>query len=123
MDRTNTENIEHPDHSFLESDVIGIEGMTCDKCVQTIENAFRDQDGVKTVKVDRRRALAEVTFDKPLSFLHVFDPGDRDVWFEPAAQGLNVYFRCQSVHHVGLLQPDPKHVCTAASLHKGAGFR
>jgi copper chaperone CopZ len=64
MDRTNTENIEHPDHSFLESDVIGIEGMTCDKCVQTIENAFRDQDGVKTVKVDRRRALAEVTFDK-----------------------------------------------------------
>jgi copper chaperone CopZ len=63
MDRTNSQNIERPEDSFLERDVIGIDGMTCDKCVETIENAFRTQDGVKSVKVDRERALAEVTFD------------------------------------------------------------
>ena len=63
MDKTNTQNTTHPEQSFLETDTIGIDGMTCDKCVQTIENAFRNQEGVREVKVDRKRALATVTFD------------------------------------------------------------
>jgi len=63
MDKTNTQNIQHPQETFLETDTIGIDGMTCDNCVRTIEKAFRDEEGVKDVKIDRQRALATVTFD------------------------------------------------------------
>jgi copper chaperone len=38
--------------------------MTCDKCVDTIERAFRGKDGIRDVKVDRESAAATVTFDR-----------------------------------------------------------
>ncbi|HTD65168.1 MAG TPA: heavy-metal-associated domain-containing protein [Candidatus Limnocylindria bacterium] len=61
MDITNIENAPRP---VLETDRFGISGMTCDKCVQTIENALRKVNGVQDVKVDRQSATATVTFDR-----------------------------------------------------------
>ena len=49
--------------STLETQDIGIEGMTCDHCVRRVEKALRGVDGVTEVRVDLRGALATVTFD------------------------------------------------------------
>jgi copper chaperone CopZ len=61
MDITNVENAPSP---VLETDRFGIAGMTCDKCVQTIERALRNVGGVQKVQVDRQGAIATVTFDR-----------------------------------------------------------
>ena len=49
--------------STLETHDIGIEGMTCDKCVERVEKALGGVNGVTKVHVNRRSALATVTFD------------------------------------------------------------
>ena len=49
--------------SVLETQEIGIDGMTCDNCVRRVEKALRGVNGVKEVRVDRGAALATVTFD------------------------------------------------------------
>lgn len=69
MDDTNTEVAKPGLHStasqpeLLETKIIGIAGMTSDRCVQKIEKAFRKQPGIKEVVVDRENARATVTFD------------------------------------------------------------
>jgi mercuric ion binding protein len=62
MDKTNIDNL-NPEDRALETRSIEIDGMTCDNCVRTIENALRGVAGVKTVRVDRPNRLATVTFD------------------------------------------------------------
>jgi copper chaperone CopZ len=49
--------------SVLETHDIGISGMTCDNCVRRVEKALRSVSGVTEVHVDRKAALATVTFD------------------------------------------------------------
>jgi len=49
--------------STLETQDIGISGMTCDNCVRRVEKALRGVNGVKDVHVDLKGALATVTFD------------------------------------------------------------
>lgn len=68
MDETNTINVENPAEKRVGMDPIvtrqiAIEGMTCDKCVETIEKALRGKQGVKGVEVDREKAVATVMFD------------------------------------------------------------
>ena len=46
-----------------ETHTIGIDGMTCDHCVQTLTKALKRVNGVKDVNVDRNDATATVTFD------------------------------------------------------------
>lgn len=62
MDKTNIR--ARAEEDFFDTTRIAIEGMTCDKCVETIEGAFRGKDGIRDVKVDRRSATATVTFDR-----------------------------------------------------------
>jgi copper chaperone CopZ len=62
MDETNVRT--RAEEDFFDTTRIAIEGMTCDKCVQTIEEAFRGQDGIRDVKVDRASSTATVTFDR-----------------------------------------------------------
>jgi Cu+-exporting ATPase len=49
--------------SVLETQDIGIQGMTCDNCVQRVEKALRGVNGVTEVRVNRGAAQATVTFD------------------------------------------------------------
>ncbi len=68
MDETNTVNVENPPKNPLRMDPIltcqiTIEGMTCEKCVERVDKALRGKNGVKEVKVDRKQAIATVTFD------------------------------------------------------------
>jgi len=42
---------------------IGIKGMTCKKCVQTIRKALLTRAGVKYVLVDLKTGVASVTYD------------------------------------------------------------
>jgi copper chaperone CopZ len=62
MDETNIR--ARAEEDFFDTTRIAIEGMTCDKCVETIEGAFRGKDGIRDVKVDRGSATATVTFDR-----------------------------------------------------------
>jgi copper chaperone len=47
----------------LETQSIGIAGMTCEKCVQKVERTLRKNPGVKDVQIDLNAGLATVTFD------------------------------------------------------------
>jgi copper chaperone CopZ len=62
MDETNVRT--QAEEDFFDTTRIAIEGMTCDKCVETIERAFRGKAGIRDVKVDRKSATASVTFDR-----------------------------------------------------------
>jgi copper chaperone len=62
MDETNIQ--PRTDEDFFDATRIAIEGMTCDKCVETIERAFRGRDGIRDVRVDRVNSMATVTFDR-----------------------------------------------------------
>src|SRR5687767_5074488 len=72
MDETNVR--ARAEEDFFDTARIAIEGMTCDKCVETIEGAFRGKDGIRDVKVEllqrtpevlhRGSATATVTFDR-----------------------------------------------------------
>jgi copper chaperone CopZ len=42
---------------------IGIKGMTCKKCVQTIRKALLTRSGVKYVLIDLKTGVASVTYD------------------------------------------------------------
>lgn len=62
MEKTNFENLD-PEVKFFETKKIGVRGMTCDKCVQTVEKALRKVNGVTDVHVDRAASMATVKFD------------------------------------------------------------
>jgi copper chaperone len=65
MDKTNIANL--PEEARLtETARIGIEGMTCDKCVEKVERALRSLRGVHDVTVDPKGAVARVRFDNSL---------------------------------------------------------
>ena len=65
MDKTNIANLP-AEARVTETATIGIDGMTCDACVQKVERALRGLRGVKEVSVDRAGATARVTFDTSL---------------------------------------------------------
>jgi copper chaperone len=58
-------NIETPERvaDLWETQVLGIEGMTCDNCVKTLTKALKRVNGVKDVEVERESARAAITFD------------------------------------------------------------
>jgi copper chaperone CopZ len=62
MDKTNIANLPH-DERVTDTVTIGIAGMTCDNCVRKVEQALRALPGVKEVAVNRREAVAKVTYD------------------------------------------------------------
>ena len=63
MDETNTELVNRPETSTLLTRTIGIDGMTCNRCVETVEQALKSARGVREVRVDREQARATVMFD------------------------------------------------------------
>ncbi len=63
MDKTNIQNQQHPQQTLIETRVIGIEGMTCDKCVTKVHKALTAVPGVESVQVNQKEAHAQVTFD------------------------------------------------------------
>lgn len=40
-----------------------VDGMKCESCVETVEEALRKREGVKEVKADLQAASVTVTFD------------------------------------------------------------
>ena len=64
MDETNVENPRKREAMMKETHTFGIDGMTCDNCVRTVERALRGVRGVQEVRVEREAARATVTFDR-----------------------------------------------------------
>jgi copper chaperone len=46
-----------------ETGIIGISGMTCEHCRQTVEKSLRSLSGVDKVKVSLEAGRVEVTYD------------------------------------------------------------
>lgn len=46
---------------------VGIEGMTCDHCAKRVENALKELDGVKNVKVNLKKKTADMELEADLS--------------------------------------------------------
>ena len=46
-----------------ETGIIGISGMTCDHCRQTVEKSLKSLSGVERVRVSLEAGRAEVTYD------------------------------------------------------------
>lgn len=47
---------------------VWIEGMSCQHCVKRVENALKELEGVKTVKVDLKKKTADMELLAELSF-------------------------------------------------------
>jgi copper chaperone CopZ len=62
MDETNVRTRSEED--FFDTTRIAIEGMTCDKCVETIERAFRGKEGIRDIKADHANSFATITYDR-----------------------------------------------------------
>lgn len=67
-------------HSF------GIDGMTCDKCVQTITNALKRVNGVKDVGVDGQGATATVTYDRTKTDVPALHEAVLNAGYKPKAE-------------------------------------
>jgi copper chaperone CopZ len=50
-------------NQVLVTERIGIKGMTCRHCVQTIKKALLTKTGVKHVMIDLKNGVATVTYD------------------------------------------------------------
>ncbi len=53
-----TSDEEHP-HTIQ----FGVDGMTCESCVEKVEKALLQREGVKEAKADLKEALVTVTYD------------------------------------------------------------
>jgi copper chaperone len=63
MDETNIDQLDENALHF-ETRKFGVEGMNCDACVQSVEEALRAVDGVQEVHVDLTGKAATVRFDR-----------------------------------------------------------
>jgi copper chaperone CopZ len=84
MEKTNIDNL-NPEERQTETRKIGIAGMTCDKCVETVERALRGSKGVREVNVDRQSAMATVTFNSSETDLPALHDKILESGFKPAA--------------------------------------
>ncbi len=64
MNITEIDNLRDPEEAIYETWTIGIAGMTCDHCVETIKKALHEMPGMRDVLVDRSDATATVTYDR-----------------------------------------------------------
>lgn len=53
----------------MENEVLMVEGMKCDGCARTIEQAVGDLAGVTAVEADRGAGTVDVTYDADLTNL------------------------------------------------------
>ncbi|XP_078602292.1 copper-transporting ATPase 1-like isoform X1 [Branchiostoma floridae x Branchiostoma japonicum] len=71
--------------------VIGIEGMTCNSCVQTIEGMISKMDGVESIKVSLAEKQGRVTYDasktNPEAIREAVDDMGFDAFVQDRAQG------------------------------------
>jgi copper chaperone len=63
MDETNIDQL-NARELYIETQKIGVEGMSCDGCVQKIESTLGKIDGVQEVHVDLTGKTATVVFDR-----------------------------------------------------------
>jgi len=63
MQRYNIDNEDKQVVDLWETQTIGIDGMTCEKCVKTLTKGLKSVNGIKDVNVDLNDATATVTYD------------------------------------------------------------
>lgn len=63
---------------------IGVDGMHCDACVQSVENVVGRLSGVESVSVDLDNALATITYDDECVTLADLNEAIEDAGFDVA---------------------------------------
>ena len=62
--------------------IIKVDGMTCEKCVDSVHGATVGMDGVMSIAVDLKDNLATVTFDDAKTSADEIAAAINDVGFE-----------------------------------------
>lgn len=70
----------------VDTQVIAVEGMTCDHCVRRVEKALRSETGVNDAAVDRQAGRATVTFDPRQTNIPRLHEAIRKAGYRPAAE-------------------------------------
>jgi copper chaperone len=79
-----------------ETRVLAIEGMTCDKCVETLTKALKRVNGIKEVSVDRQNAQATITFDTTKTDMPAIHDAILESGYKPAREASPVVEREQT---------------------------
>ena len=68
----------------MKNQVINVNGMSCDHCVQTITKALTEVNGVATVQVDLEKKIVTVDFEENQTDLKTISNKITEVGFEVA---------------------------------------
>ena len=68
----------------MKNQVINVNGMSCDHCVQTITKALTEVNGVATVQVDLEKKVVAVDFEENQTDLKTISNKITEVGFEVA---------------------------------------
>jgi copper chaperone len=68
----------------MKHQVINVNGMSCDHCVQSITKALRDVNGVASVKIDLEKKVVAVDFEEDQTDLKTISNKITEVGFEVA---------------------------------------
>ncbi|MDC3417013.1 copper chaperone CopZ [Aquibacillus salsiterrae] len=66
----------------MEKITLSITGMSCNHCVNKVENALNEQDGVEKVKVNLKKGTAVVKFDESKQTLDQLTAAVSEVGYE-----------------------------------------
>jgi copper chaperone len=69
----------------MKNQVIHVNGMSCDHCVQTITTALEKMAGVSRVQVDLEKKVVTVAFEEIATDLKTISAKINEVGFEVAA--------------------------------------
>jgi copper chaperone CopZ len=69
-----------------ETHTIGIDGMTCEKCVKTLTRGLKSVNGIKDVKVDLDDATATVTYDTTKTDIPAIHDAILSVGYRPKSE-------------------------------------
>ena len=68
----------------MKNQVINVNGMSCDHCVQTITKALTEVNGVASVQVDLEKKIVAVEFEENQTDLKTISNKITEVGFEVA---------------------------------------
>lgn len=71
----------------MKNQVINVDGMSCDHCVQTITSALKELNGVSSIQVDLGKKVVAVDYEENQTDLKTISDKITEVGFEVVQEG------------------------------------
>lgn len=71
----------------MKNQVINVDGMSCDHCVQTITSALKELNGVSSIQVDLGKKVVAVDYEENQTDLKTIADKITEVGFEVVQEG------------------------------------